>query len=269
MSNILLSIISLAGMGIFFGAVLAVLGKKLKVETDPLVEKVEKILPGINCGACGFAGCRKFAEETVKNKNLFKGCIPGGKEINDKIANLLGITAVSSGTKKAVVFCSGTNSAKKISSEYKGINSCAAVNLTNAGPDCKYGCIGLGDCVQVCPTQAISIENDLCTIDPKKCIGCGLCVKACPRNIIKLIETKQKNFIVKVSCSNPEFMQDVKKVCSAGCIGCSLCTKIIPNSPFYMQEKLAVADNSRITDKKQIQPAVGKCPVKVIKIIDV
>ena len=69
MSNILLSIISLAGMGIFFGAVLAVLGKKLKVETDPLVEKVEKILPGINCGACGFDGCRKFAEETVKNKN--------------------------------------------------------------------------------------------------------------------------------------------------------------------------------------------------------
>ncbi len=269
MDNILISILSLTAMGICFGAILAVLDKKLKVESNPLVEEVEKLLPGINCGACGYPGCRKFAEEAVKNKSLGKGCIPGGKETNDKIARLLGISASSANAKKAVIFCSGTNNAKKISSKYRGIISCAAVNLANAGPDCKYGCIGLGDCVKVCPAQAISIENGLCVIDPKKCIGCGLCVKACPRNIIHMVDPGNKDFIVKVACSNPGPMQEVKKVCSAGCIGCGLCTKIIPDSPFYMEKKLAAADNSKITSKKQIQPAIDKCPAKVIKIIDV
>ena len=266
MKEIVISSIGLGLIGFLFAVILSIADKKLAVKKDPVLEKILKILPGVNCGACGFSSCEAFAQNILEKKSLFKGCLAGGKEVNEKLCNLLGLESPHTTKKKVIVKCSQTEP-KRFSAEYRGVKSCALADLTQTDLACKYGCLGFGDCEKVCKFGAIKIEKGLPVINYEKCVGCGECVKACPRNVLEIVEIKNDK-LYWVGCNNPETAMQVKKVCDVGCIGCGLCTKVIPESPFYLEEALAKICYKKIEDKN-LDLALQKCPTKVIKKIDV
>lgn len=267
MNEAIRGLVVLGSAGFAFSVLLAFLSKKLKVEENPLVYKVLEILPGINCGACGFSGCRVFAESVVKNKQTIV-CKPWGEEVNKKIASLLGQQARKVDSHKAVVKCGATKGDKKCSSDYRGPLSCASAHLIGAGLDCKYGCIGLGDCVTVCPVNVISLNESKISIDAEKCIGCGSCLKACPRNLFELVSCKAGTRIFYVSCNNSEKSQATRKVCLRGCVACGICTKV-KDSPFYLEENLSCVAYDKVKTKEPLYAAQKKCPTHCIDAANV
>lgn len=247
--------------------ILAFLSKKLKVEEDPRLEEVLSVLPHINCGACGFHGCRPFAEAVVKERKIFNGCLPGGKEVNDKIINILGLKDTVVTKTKQVVSCRcGANWDEKMHSAiYNGPPTCRAAHEVGGMIDCVYGCLGLGDCVEVCPVDAISINEKKVHVDVNKCIGCGNCVRVCPRALFQF--RPFKNEMYYVACNNPEKAPYVRSVCSKGCIGCGICAKV-NESPFYLKGNLSYLDHTKAVESAPQEEAKTKCPTKCILKID-
>lgn len=270
MSSLLITIITVGFISLLFGILISILDKKLKIEEDPLLRQVKEILPGINCGACGFPSCEGLAKWLIENKNTSKKCIPGGEEVNKKISEILGLELSPLVSKKIIVLCGAHYPEKKRSFEYVGPLTCNCANLTQGNIDCKYGCLGLGDCVNVCPTYALKIKDGLVYVDYKKCIGCGKCVDVCPRKILKLVEVKN-DYLIAVSCNNSQEPQEVKSVCKKGCIGCGLCVKLIKDSPFFMEGYISRVDFDKLDRYKyeDIKVALEKCPVKIINKFDV
>lgn len=275
MSGVFLSILVLGGTGLVFSLLLALLSKKLKVKENPLTTEILNILPGINCGACGFSGCLAFAQAVIKEKKIFNGCLPGGEELNKNITNLLGIDSeVSRHKSTAACHCAAKEGEKKASSQYNGIKTCQAANITGGVFDCVYSCLAWGDCVNVCPVKAISLNNKKIAIDSEKCISCGKCVPACPRDLFKIIPINSvkevfsngindKNGINFVACNNKETGKNVTAVCSKGCIACEICVRV-KDSPFYIKNNLSYIDYSKIGNVAAIQEAKSKCPTKCI-----
>ena len=265
MKQVLTSILYLGGIGFLFGIILSILDKKLRVKEEPLVKEILDILPGINCGACGYAGCEAYAKEVAKRKDVLTGCIPGGESVNNKVASLLGVESRQTTSFKIIVLCAAKFRDRKISFDYRGPGTCSLAHVGLGSIDCRYGCLGFGDCVEVCPTRALKVEDGLVKVDYKKCIGCGKCAGICPRNILKLVRADSKNLYV-VSCSNPGDALYTKKVCSCGCIGCGICVKIVKESPFYLDDKLSKIDYDKINknSESELDTAVNKCPVKII-----
>lgn len=265
MAKIQISMLVLGLIGFIFAILLAFLSKKLKVEENPLVEKVLKSLPGINCGVCGFSGCRAFAEQAVHEKKIFSGCLAGGSAVNEILLKILDINVDFSYQKIiAICHCGADNTIKKHSHIYQGPNTCKAAHLIGGGTiDCLYGCLGFGDCVSICPVKAISVEKEKINIDVKKCIRCGRCVKNCPRNLFELIPFDPDVFSFYVACKNKDKGNVVKKVCFSGCITCGVCTKV-KGSPFYIDDNLSNIDYTRISELKPLEDAKNKCPTKCI-----
>lgn len=258
------SVMALGIIGFIFAVLLAFLSKKLKVEDDPQVEKVLKLLSGLNCGACGFSGCRAFAETIVKNSKKFSGCIPAGDTVNTDIAKLLGIGEIPVSQKiKIVCRCHAKEGEKKSSSLYNGPKTCKAANLTGGVIDCFYGCLAFGDCLKSCPVKAITLKNKRIEIDEKKCIGCRKCVKTCPRNLFETIPLKKEVDLYYVACNNKDKGADVTKVCSRGCITCGICVKV-KDSPFYLKDNLSYINYDKADKKEPLEEAKNKCPAKCI-----
>ncbi len=262
MKEIIISSLGLGVIGFLFSVVLSIADKKLSVKKSAQLTEILKILPGINCGACGFSSCEMFAQNVLEKKSLFRGCLAGGDEVNKKLCDLLGLKNSQTIKKKVIVKCSQSEP-KKYLAEYRGPQSCALANLVGGDLACKYGCLGFGDCERVCKFNAIKIEKGLPVIDYEKCVGCGECVKACPRQILEIVEVNSKT-LWWVSCNNPERALEVKKVCNTGCLGCRICTKVIPESPFYLEEDLAKISYEKI-DNKDLNLALQKCPTRVIR----
>ncbi|MEE8638328.1 MAG: RnfABCDGE type electron transport complex subunit B [Candidatus Margulisiibacteriota bacterium] len=261
MNVIFISLLAMGGLGLFFAAVLGFASEKLKVIEDPRVAQVLEALPGLNCGACGYAGCHDLAEKIVAQGSLEDlRCPPGGSEVEEKIAEILGIAAAPAVKKRAVVKCGGGKALAVERAEYQGISNCTAAELVAGGSKaCTYGCLGLGDCVTVCPFDAISMgEDDLPHVIEEKCTACGLCVEACPRNIIELVPCDNR---VVVVCNSRDKGAVTRKVCKVGCIACMICVKAAP-------EGYQVADNlARVNCEKGdgvAEPAIPKCPTKCI-----
>ncbi len=247
-------------LGLLFGAILAFAAKKFKVEHDPRIEKIEEILPGANCGACGFAGCLAYAAAIVEKGVPITACAPGGNKIVQAISKTIGKDAGVNESCVAEVRCKGDKDTVAATGEYKGVETCFAVH--NAGGDkaCAYGCLGYGDCEKICPFNAIHVkENGLPEVDEEKCTGCGLCVSACPRNIIELVP-RDAYFFIK--CVSKDFGVRVSKVCKKGCIGCSICVRVNNNEGITMEENLPVVDYKNF---KGDSTGAEKCPPKVIE----
>jgi RnfABCDGE-type electron transport complex B subunit len=262
MSVITLSPFVLGLTGFVFAVILAFLSKKLKVEDDPRVAKILSILPGANCGACGFVGCRGFAEAVIKEGKIFSGCIPGGSKVNKDIVKILGLKVeILEDRLVSLCHCGADDKEKKVSFLYEGPKTCKAASVTGA-IDCAYGCLGFGDCVKVCPTNAITLKNKKVSVDIKKCIGCGKCVKACPCNLFELVPFNISGLYV-VACNNTEKAANVKKVCSRGCIACGICTKV-KDSSFYLKDNLSRLGYSKPTNEESLREAQDKCPTKCI-----
>ncbi|MDD4294136.1 MAG: (Fe-S)-binding protein [Candidatus Omnitrophica bacterium] len=257
------SLIVLGGLGFIFAALLAFLNNKLKVDEDPDVARVLAVLPGINCGACGFSGCKAYAQKVVEERNIFNGCLPGGGVVNDKVSCIIGLDAGQNSDirKIAVCKCMAGDINKRKSNNYSGPLTCSAANITAGAIDCVFGCIGYGDCVKACPVNAISVKDGRVNIDADKCLGCGICVKSCPRELFSIIERRAES--VYVGCNNKDSALNVKKVCSAGCIGCGICQKMAPGA-FKVENMLSCYDQSYKGDESKIEIAKSKCPTKCI-----
>lgn len=261
MNLIIIALITMGGLGLFFAAILAIASEKLKVKEDPRVVQINEALPGLNCGACGQAGCFALAEKIAAQGSLEGlNCPPGGAEVEAELANILGVEAGPAIRKRAVVMCGGTKEKAADRGEYRGVKTCAAAEMIAGGPKlCAYGCMGFGDCVIVCPFDAIHIlEDGLPHVDEAKCTACGLCVEACPRNIIELVPCRNR---IVVACSSKDKAIVSRKACKVSCIACTLCVK---NAP----EAYAITDNlARVNYEKgdeKAEPGMAKCPTKCI-----
>jgi RnfABCDGE-type electron transport complex B subunit len=249
-------ILIVGSVGLFFGIGLAIASKKLQVYTNPRIEQVLAVLPGINCGACGYAGCSGFAKAVVEEKATPSGCIPGGHKTAHAVADILGVTAGVYEQKMAVVHCNGGSDKAIERACYAGIEDCHAATLIGNGSKvCQDGCLGLGSCVRVCPFDAITITKEkIAIVDSEKCTGCGQCIKVCPRKIISLIPRVHKIFL---ACSNHDRGAKVKKYCSVGCTACTLCIKATPSGAISMENNLPVLDYSK---EENFIPAAFRCP---------
>jgi len=259
---ILISLASMGGLGLALVLMLVVADKKLSVKEDPRVEKALEILPGVNCGACGFAGCGAFAAALVEDKATVSSCKPGGNEIVRKLTDLLGIEETESiSPKVARVFCSGGIKETVKDKVYIGIETCISAHLVGGEKACLYSCIGFGDCCEVCQFDAIYMDdNGLPVVDLVKCTGCGECVRACSRNIIGL---KDYDEVVHVYCSSHGKGAVTKKICKTGCIACKLCEKDDDTGAVKVIDNLAVIDYG--VNKAPVE-SVNRCPTKVIRV---
>jgi electron transport complex protein RnfB len=224
---VLTSPLSIGALGLVFGAGLAYASRKFAVEVDPRVEKLLEILPGANCGGCGYPGCAGFAQALAKGEASPTACAPGGPELAKEAADILGIKVETRQRMIAKLHCAGDCEHVGNRFEYIGLTDCAAAALIQGGPKaCTYGCLGLGSCVEACPFGAIYMnDKGLPVVIAEKCTGCGNCVEACPKDLYTLVPADKR---VHVLCMNHDRGPAVKKICSVGCIGCMMCTKVCP-----------------------------------------
>jgi len=269
MHEVFVSILVLGLIGFSFAVLLAFLSKKLGMKENVKVKQLLGVLPGVNCGACGFSGCRAFAEAAVKNYKIFSGCIPGGDTVNEEMSRILGLSnSVSVNKQVAVCYCVAREADKKVSCRYQGPANCRAADIAGRVIDCIWGCLGLGDCAEVCPVAAITIKEMKVEIDVDKCIGCGKCVEACPRNLFELVPITKNMPIYHVACNNKDRGADVKKVCARGCIACGICARF-KDSPYVLENNLSHIDPTRPSSREISETAKNKCPTKCIISIDV
>jgi len=252
----------MVGLGGSFALVLLIASIKLKVKVDPKIEQIHKALPGIDCGACGFAGCSSYAKAVAENPELIGKCAPGGAATAAKIADILNLQVSGGGHPlRPVVHCNARKNDKTFYATYQGIESCTAANALANVQACKFGCLGYGDCVEACKFDALHIIDDLAIVDYQKCTGCTACSKACPRNLIEMVPFAQEN-IITVACSSKENGKTTRQMCKAGCIACGLCAK--QSDMFVVAENLAKADYEKYSDDEKAKTAIQKCPTKVI-----
>lgn len=267
--NFVIPFIILGLLGLLMGIGLAIASKKFAVKTDPRIEKIAEILPGANCGACGFAGCLAYAKSLVEGTDKPWLCPVGGEEASKKIAEILGVE-ISAKQKLIVrIHCGGDISEKRQKGVYEGVRTCLSASLISGGTImCSYGCLGFSDCIKVCPFDAIKFRENLPPeIDEEKCTACGLCIKACPRNLIELIP-KDKRFIIV--CASHDKGKIVKMNCDVGCIGCGLCVKKCPNKAIVLEKNLANSRHSGsakidYTKCQNIGECFKVCPTKCVQ----
>jgi electron transport complex protein RnfB len=259
---ILQAALLMGGIGLAFAAFLGFASKRFYVETDPRVGKLEEVLPGVNCGGCGYPSCAAYAEAVAEKGETVDLCVVGGEPTAAEVARIMGVEIANEDKERlvAVVFCQGDSEAAAFPGEYKGIPDCAAaVYSQDVAKRCKYGCVGLGSCVRSCPFDAIHLSSTgVPYVDAQKCTACGNCVAACPRDLIELHPVTQTNFVY---CKSQDPGPIAKKVCKKACIACKACVKAAANDDnpeaVTMQGNLAVVN----TENYSAKPEYGaKCP---------
>ena len=267
--TILWTIVILTALGLVLALILWLVAKKFKVEEDPRIDEVEKAMPGANCGGCGFAGCRAFADAAVKAPSLDGHFCPvGGNDTMKKVAAILGREVAVKAPMVAVVRCAGTCEARPRTNEYDGAASCKVkAALYSGDTGCSFGCLGCGDCVAACQFGAISMDasTGLPVVDESRCTGCGACASACPKKVIELRNKGPRGMRVFVSCLNRDKGAVARKACSAACIGCSKCAKVCPHDAIVVENNLAYIDFSKC---KLCKKCVAECPTGAIHAVN-
>lgn len=268
MNFILIAVIALGAIGLIAAIVLFVASKKFWVYEDPRTAQVTALLPGANCGGCGFAGCGGMADALVKGVDAGSieglNCPVGGPEVMGKVADLLGMAIAHGEPKVAVVRCNGTCEYRPKIAEYAGLRNCAAMHACGAGETaCGYGCLGCGDCVEVCKFDAIHVnpETGIAEVDEEKCTSCGACVNACPRGIIELRKKGPKGRRVFVSCVNKDKGAVSMKACKVSCIGCGKCEKECAFGAITVENNLSYIDPDKCRLCRKCEKA---CPTHAI-----
>lgn len=246
--------------GLLIGLLLGIAGKKFAVEVDEREANVRELLPGNNCGGCGFAGCDALAQAIAKGEAPTNGCPVAGAEVAKKIAEIMGEVAGETVREVAFVKCNGTCDKANVKYHYYGVQDCQKASMVPGGGEksCSYGCMGFGSCVKACPFDAIYIVDGVAKVDKEKCKACKKCIAVCPRNLIELVPYDSK---VKVACSSKDRGPVVKKVCDTGCVGCKLCEKNCNFDAVHVEDNLAKIDYEKC---KNCGLCAMKCPSKII-----
>jgi electron transport complex protein RnfB len=255
---ILTAVAGLGGVGLLIGVILVIASIKLTVKVDEREAAVRAVLPGANCGACGFPGCDGYAAAVAAGSAPLNSCSVGGASVARAIGEIMGQDAGTVEPKVAVLICRGGRDVAPQRFQYKGARDCRQATLLLGGPkSCAYGCVGLGHCVSVCPVQAIRMgDQNLPVIDEKLCIGCGKCVRECPKSTLLLLPRTK---LVFLACVSHDRGKAVKEACRVGCIGCGLCVKACPQQALTMVNNLPVMDFAKCVD---CGICVHRCPTK-------
>ncbi len=258
----------LAVMGGIFGGVLAVASKKFHVQTDERIALIVNVLPGANCGACGYPGCGGLAKSIVEGNADASACAvlkPADAKI---IADIMGSDMQEKERLIARLRCSKPMVEAKKLYDYQGIDNChLALNMFRGQRSCNYGCLGLGSCAQSCAFGAIAINSEgLPEINYSLCVGCGVCVNECPQFLLYLEKAHQK---VIIACNNRDKGKQAKDVCPNACISCGLCVKFCPQQAITMITYKNSGTLPKLDSSKCIQCGIcsEKCPSKLIKIM--
>lgn len=264
MSDLVQYLLTIIAMGLLAGILAFLLftfSKFFAVKKDERVAEVEELLPGANCGACGFPGCSGYASAIINANAPIDKCPPGGSELITALSTYLGVEADANvEVLKAYVACAGSKDKAKNKFEYRGMQDCSAIQALYQGDkECPFGCLAGGSCIAVCPTDAIYYDKDGCVVvDQAKCISCEKCVAICPRNVIKMIPESPK---FTVACNSTDKGGVVRKYCTVGCIACKICERVSTDNGFTIDNFLAQVNYENILEDNI---AHTKCPTKCI-----
>ncbi len=253
----------LGGMGALFGIGLSYASRVFEVKADERAVQIRDILPGANCGACGFAGCDAFADAVAGDRAQVNGCPVGGDAVAEKIAAVMGVEAAGVKRVAARILCNGRCSVSTEKYIYHGLNDCfAAAQLFGGHKSCAYGCLGHGSCMAACPFNAIAIAGGVARVIEDRCRACGKCVAACPKKLIEIVPKEKK---YSVMCKSRDKGAVTKKNCQVGCIGCTRCVKACSYGAISMEGSLARIDTEKCTGCGE---CTSVCPTMAIRKMD-
>lgn len=253
-----------AGVGLFIGLFLGFAAKTFAVEVDEREIKVRELLPGANCGGCGYPGCDGLAAAIAKGEAPVNACPVANSQAHKAIAEIMGTVIEEKEKMAAFVKCSGTCDKTQVKYEYYGVKDCNKVAFVpgKGNKKCSYGCIGFGSCEKACPFGAITIQNGIAVVNEEKCTGCTKCVASCPNKLIEMVPESARH---RVACSSQDKGKDTRIACAAGCIGCKLCVKACEFNAISVNDNLAHIDYKKCTNCGK---CASVCPVKVIRVFD-
>ena len=260
MTGIIVAALVVGCVGLLLGFFLGIAGEKFKVEVDEREEAINGVLPGNNCGGCGYAGCSGLVAAIVKGEAPVNQCPVGGDAVAAEIGKIMGVDAGAGVKKVAFVKCAGTCDKAKTDYAYTGVEDCGSMAFVPGGgpKTCNYGCMGYGSCVKACPFDAIHVVDGIAVVDKNKCKACGKCVAACPKNLIEIVPYDAKHL---VQCNSKDKGKDVMAACSVGCIGCQLCKRNCPSDAITVIDNIAHIDPEKCTN---CGACATKCPKKII-----
>lgn len=263
MVDIVIAVAVIGGIGLILGVGLTYAGKVFAVTVDERVVQVREVLPGANCGACGFTGCDNYADAVVEDGAETNLCPVGGSAVAEKVAAIMGVEAGAFKRTAARVLCNGRRSVSKEKYDYQGIDSCAAAaQLFGGHKSCVYGCLGHGDCFKVCPFDAIVMTGGVARVIEDRCKACEKCVAACPKGLIEMIDKTKK---YSVMCKSRDKGAVTKRNCQVGCIGCTRCVKACEFDAIHMEGTLAKIDYDKCTNCGECTKV---CPTMAIRVMD-
>ncbi len=261
--TILVSIAALGGLTLLLAGMLILANKRLYVWEDPRIDQVEDMLPHANCGACGYPGCRPFAQALVKGDVLPGKCTVGSGEDHEKIANYLGVDLGAEEKRVARLACAGGSNVAINRAKYEGLQTCRAASLVSGGgKGCFWGCLGFGDCEQVCDFDALHMDSHgLPVVDADKCTACGDCVEICPKDLFTLEPLSHQLW---VACKSLDAGDEVLEDCEVGCTACGKCAMDAPKA-ITMENNLPKVHYSAGVQDRQ---AIERCPTGAIVWLD-
>ena len=259
--SIAVAVAFMALLGLLLAVILAIANRRLYVYEDPRIDQVEEMLPHANCGACGSAGCRSFAEKLVTQEATPGQCTVNSKDMNKLIADFLGVELGEQEKRVARLACAGGSNVARTHAGYSGLDTCrAAALVAGGGKGCVWGCLGFGDCDDVCEFDAITMDqHKLPVVNVETCTACGDCVEICPRELFSIHPVGHRLW---VACRSLEKGEEAEADCAVLCTGCGRCAADAPGGLITIENNLAVIDYSKNALASRL--AIERCPTGAI-----